>query len=204
MGSEIGKPVSESRFLKKNAGGLENLRLFLGFLSQRGCQARLAVMVFKKEKAMTPRMTDHFKRAAPGYKALLGFEMALKESPLEHTLLHLIKLRASQINGCAFCLQMHAAEALKDGETQLRLHLLAGWRDSTLYSAREQAALGWTEALTLVAQTHAPEADWQAVSAEFNADELAWLSYAIGMINLWNRVQVGFRAPHGMDMPKER
>lgn len=152
---------------------------------------------------MTPRMTDHSKRAAPGYKALLGFEAALKESPLEHKLLHLIKLRASQINGCAFCLQMHAAEALKDGETQLRLHLLAGWRDSTLFSPRERAALAWTESLTLVAESHAPEADWQAVSAEFNADELAWLSYAIGMINLWNRVQVGFRAPHGMSLPKE-
>ncbi|KRW93850.1 carboxymuconolactone decarboxylase family protein [Paracoccus sp. MKU1] len=153
---------------------------------------------------MTPRMTDHFDRTRTGYRALTGFEAALQAGPLEPKLLHLVKLRASQINGCAFCIQMHAAEALQDGETHLRLHMVAGWRDSPLFSDRERAGLAWTEALTLIAQTGAPDADWQAVEAAFSPDERAWLTLAIGAINLWNRVQVGLRARHAMGLPAER
>ena len=150
---------------------------------------------------MTPRMTDYFKRAEAGFKPLFSLEAAIKAGPLEHGLLHLVKLRASQINACAFCVHMHTAEALKDGETPLRLHMLVAWRESPLYSPRERAALGWTEALTRLEQTGAPDADWQAVAEAFTEDERAWLSLAIGAINIWNRVQVGFRAPHPGDLP---
>ena len=148
---------------------------------------------------MSARMNDYFNRAEPAFKAMFALEAALKASPLDAKLLHLVKVRASQINGCAYCIHMHVGEALKDGEDQMRLHLLAGWRDSSLYSERERAALAWTEALTLVAETHAPDADWNAVEAAFTPDEQAWLSIAIGAINVWNRVQVGFRAEHPTD-----
>ncbi|OJU88356.1 MAG: alkylhydroperoxidase [Shinella sp. 65-6] len=148
---------------------------------------------------MSARMTDYLTRAEPAFKAMLALEAAINASPLDATLTHLIKVRASQINGCAYCIHMHVGEALKDGEDPMRLHLLAGWRDSPLYSERERAALAWTEALTLVAETGAPDADWEAVKAVFTPDEQAWLPFAIGAINVWNRVQVGFRAEHPVD-----
>ncbi|MGO4854768.1 carboxymuconolactone decarboxylase family protein [Phaeovulum sp. W22_SRMD_FR3] len=149
---------------------------------------------------MTPRMTDHFKRAETGFKPLFALEAAIKASPLEPGLLHLIKLRASQINACAFCVHMHTDEALKDDEAPLRLHMLVAWRESPLYTPRERAALAWTEALTRLEQTGAPDADWDAVTAVFTPDERAWLSLAIGAINIWNRVQVGFRAAHPAEL----
>lgn len=148
---------------------------------------------------MTPRMTDAHKLAEPGIKAMYALEAAIKHSPLEPGLLHLIKLRASQINGCVFCIHMHTTEALRDGETPMRLYLLTGWRESSLYSERERAALAWTEALTRLAETGAPDADWALVEAAFDPTERAWLSLAIGAINVWNRLQVGFRAPHPVE-----
>ena len=151
---------------------------------------------------MTPRMTDHMKRAEAGFKHMFALETAIRGSTLETRLLHLVKLRASQINGCAFCIQMHVAEALKDGERPLRLHMLAAWRESGQYSDRERAALAWTEALTRLPETAAPEEDWDLVESAFNADERAWLSLAIGAINLWNRVQAGFRVPHAATLPE--
>lgn len=150
---------------------------------------------------MSPRMTDYFKRADAGFKPVIALENALKNSPLEAPLLHLVKLRASQINGCAYCIHMHTSEALRDGEKPIRLYMLTAWRESHLYSPRERAALAWTESLTRLAETGAPDEDWAIVQAEFNADEAAWLSLAIGAINLWNRVQVGFRAPHPTELP---
>lgn len=153
---------------------------------------------------MTPRMTDYIKRADAGFKQLFALEAAIKASPIEPQLLHLVKLRASQINACAYCIQMHTAEALVDGETPLRLHMLPAWHESTLYSERERAALAWTEALTRVAETGAPDADWVLVEEAFTPDERAWLSLVIGAINIWNRVQVGFRAPHPTTLPAPR
>lgn len=151
-----------------------------------------------------PRMTDHMSRAVDGIRPLHAMEMALKDGPLEASLLHLIKLRASQINACAFCIQMHVAEALTDGEGPLRLHMLPAWRESSLYTDRERAALAWTEALTRLPDTGAPDEDWALIEAAFNADERAWLSLAIGAINLWNRLQVGFRATHPTTLPSPR
>ncbi len=153
---------------------------------------------------MTPRMTDHFQRVGAAFQGLVTFETELLKGPLEHSLLHLIKLRASQINGCAFCIQIHAADALKNCETHLRLHMLAGWRDSNLFTPRERAALAWTEALTLVAETHAPDGIWEEVCSLFDEDEVAFLTFAIGAINLWNRTQIAFRAMHAEALPAER
>ncbi|MCK9510444.1 MAG: carboxymuconolactone decarboxylase family protein [Pigmentiphaga sp.] len=150
---------------------------------------------------MTPRLSNPFQYANAGFQPLMALEAALKASPLEGTLLHLIKLRASQINGCAFCIQMHTAEAIRDGEAPLRLHMLPAWRESSLYSDRERAALAWTDTLTRVAETGAPDADWALVEAAFTVEERVWLSLAVGAINVWNRIQVGFRAPHPTDLP---
>ncbi|MGE4339022.1 MAG: carboxymuconolactone decarboxylase family protein [Pigmentiphaga sp.] len=150
---------------------------------------------------MTPRLTNPIQYANAGYQPLLALEAALKASPLEPILLHLLKLRASQINACAFCIQMHTAEALLDDEAPLRLHMLPAWRESSMYSDRERAALAWTEALTRVADTGAPDEDWALVEAAFTVEERVWLSVAIGAINVWNRLQVGFRAAHATDLP---
>jgi AhpD family alkylhydroperoxidase len=145
---------------------------------------------------MTPRMTDHIALAPAAIKALYALEGTLRESSLGFDLLELVKLRASQINGCAFCLHMHATDARARGMDEFRIHLLPAWRESTLYSERERAALAWTEALTLVSSTGAPDADYALVENEFTETERMHLTLAIGAINLWNRVQVGFRAAH--------
>ncbi len=139
-------------------------------------------------------MTDYFKPAHPGVKAMFALEAAIKASGLEAKLLHLMKMRASQINHCAFCLHLHATEALKDGQDPMRLHLLLAWREAPLYSARERAALAWSEALTYLAQTGAPDEDYALIEANFDEVERLNLTLAIGAINVWNRIQGGFRA----------
>ncbi len=149
---------------------------------------------------MTPRLDNPFKAAPDVMKAMMNLEMTIRSSGLDHDLLHLVKLRASQINGCAFCIHMHATEARKDGDTEMRLYMLNAWRESSLYSDRERAALAWTEALTLVAQTGAPDADFALVKAQFTPAEQVALTMAIGAINTWNRLQVGFRAAHPADV----
>jgi AhpD family alkylhydroperoxidase len=145
---------------------------------------------------MTPRMTNQFTLAPAAMKALFALEGTFKDSGLEFELLELVKLRASQINGCAYCLHMHATDARAQGMDEFRLYLLNGWRESSLYSDRERAALAWTEALTLVAETGAPDADYAMVEQAFSETERVNLTLAIGAINLWNRLQVGFRAAH--------
>jgi AhpD family alkylhydroperoxidase len=105
-------------------------------------------------------------------------------------------MRASQINGCAFCLDMHSKDARKQGETEARLYLLNAWHESPLYSERERAALAWTEALTLIAQTHAPDADYELVKQHFSPEELVKLTMLIVTINAWNRIAIGFRSVH--------
>ncbi|RYY01326.1 MAG: carboxymuconolactone decarboxylase family protein [Gammaproteobacteria bacterium] len=125
-------------------------------------------------------------------KALLGLAQAAIASGLEVSLIHLIKLRASQINGCAFCQHMHANEARHDGETQTRLDVLAAWHEVPIFTPRERAALGWTETLTLVAGKGVSEEEFKKVSAEFTQTEIINLTAAIVAINSWNRIAVGF------------
>lgn len=146
---------------------------------------------------MKPRL-DHFK-AAPGvFKAMMDLQNHVNKSGLEHSLQELVKTRASQINGCAFCLHMHTRDARAAGESEERLYLLSAWRESPLYTERERAALGWTEALTLLAETGAPDDVYEALKASFTEEEMVELTLLINAINAWNRFGVGFRAVHPM------
>ena len=147
---------------------------------------------------MTKRL-NFLARKNGGIEALVGLETWLA-SNFDRKLLELVRMRASQINGCAFCLHMHREEALKLGETDNRLLLLNAWKESGLYTPRERAALAWTEALTLIANGHAADEVYEEVRREFSDDELVSLSIAIGMINVWNRLSIGFRSAH----PKDR
>ncbi|MBI1197527.1 MAG: carboxymuconolactone decarboxylase family protein [Phenylobacterium sp.] len=144
-------------------------------------------------------MTTRLNLYAVGGKALepmLALEAHIQASGLEHSLIELVKMRASQINGCAFCLHMHSKDARAAGEAEERLYLLDAWRESSLYTARERAALAWTEALTRIAETGAPDADWEAVKAAFGEAEILDLTLLITTINAWNRLAVGFRSQH--------
>lgn len=144
---------------------------------------------------MTPRFAP-FKVAPDLIKALMGLEAALIAGGLEHSLGELVKVRASQINGCAFCIHMHVTDALAHGETDMRMFLLDAWRDSPLYTDRERAALAWTEALTLIADTGASDVDYALVKSQFSEAELVNLTVMIGAINIWNRLQIAARAVH--------
>ncbi|MFN4274753.1 MAG: carboxymuconolactone decarboxylase family protein [Ferrovibrio sp.] len=148
---------------------------------------------------MTPRLKYPHKSAPDGIKAMMALEASFEKSGPEESLRHLVKLRASQINGCAFCIHMHATDARKHGDSEMRLYMLNAWRESTLYSDRERAALAWTEALTLLPQTGAPNTDYELVKAQFSEAEQVQLTLLIGAINVWNRLQVGFRASHPVD-----
>ncbi len=149
---------------------------------------------------MTPRM-NIFLAAPQGSKAMLAVEASIEESGLEHGLIELVRLRASQINGCAFCLHMHVRDAVKHGENDMRIHMLDSWRGSPLFSDRERAALNWTESLTRIAETHAPDEDYALLKSHFSEKEIAYLTLVIGAINLWNRVQTGLRAIHPIEEP---
>ena len=128
-------------------------------------------------------------------KATLDLEQAVKNTGLEPSLIHLIKLRASQINGCAYCIDMHNREARADGESQQRLDLISVWRETNFFNDREKAALAWTEALTLIADTHAPDGDYEALAAVFDERERVAVTLAIAAINGWNRFAIGFQTP---------
>jgi AhpD family alkylhydroperoxidase len=127
---------------------------------------------------------------------LIDYGKAVARMGLEKTMVELVKIRASQINGCAVCLHMHTEEALKAGENPMRLHMLDAWRESPLYTARERAALGWTDALTRLAETHAPDEEYAAVKAQFTKEEQVALTLMIGVINSFNKLGVGFRVSH--------
>jgi AhpD family alkylhydroperoxidase len=142
---------------------------------------------------MTPRL-DYFAAAPKLLQAMVQLEKAVVSSGLEHSLIELVKTRASQINGCAFCIDMHTRDARKAGETEARLYLLDAWREAPHYTPRERTALAWTEALTLVAATHAPDADYAALQPHFNEAEIVQLTMLIVTINAWNRLAIGFRA----------
>lgn len=149
---------------------------------------------------MTPRL-NIFQIASEGTKAMLAVEKAIEASGLEHALLELVRLRASQINGCSFCIYMHVNDALNHGEDPMRLQMLGGWRESPLFSDRERAALAWTESLTRIAKTHAPDEDFALVRSQFSDSEIGYLTLLIGQINTWNRIQISLRAIHPVATP---
>jgi AhpD family alkylhydroperoxidase len=132
------------------------------------------------------------KQSPDAYKALVGLEQALAKSGLEASLLELIRLRASQINGCAYCVNMHANDARKAGESEARLQTLTVWRETIFFTERERAALAWVESLTELATKHAPQDQFDALREHFNESEIVSLTLAIATINAWNRFGVGF------------
>jgi AhpD family alkylhydroperoxidase len=145
---------------------------------------------------MEPRI-DYSKYALDAQKALFAMEKYIAACGLDHKLIHLIKMRASQINGCAFCIDMHSKDARAIGETELRLYELNAWRETPFYTDAERAALEWTESLTLVSETHLPDGVYENVRKHFSEKEIVDLSLIVGMINLWNRLAISVRAVPG-------
>ena len=137
---------------------------------------------------------NYYTSSPEAMKAMMALENATANLGLEKPLMELVKLRASQINGCAFCVDMHANDARKAGESERRLMGVSVWRETPFFTPRERAALAWTEALTLLSQTHAPDEDYTAISREFTPAEQVNLTLAIATINAWNRFGVGFRS----------
>jgi AhpD family alkylhydroperoxidase len=134
------------------------------------------------------------KAGADAYKALAQFQTYVERSGLERALLDLVKIRASQINGCAFCLVVHTNDAREHGESDERMHLLNAWHEAPVFTERERAALGWVDALTRVADTHVPDDVYEAARKQFSEKELVDLSAAVVAINAWNRISIAFRA----------
>jgi AhpD family alkylhydroperoxidase len=135
------------------------------------------------------------------FKSMSGLEAALARSSIDAPLRHLVKLRASQMNGCAYCIDMHWKDARAAGESEQRLYGLDGWRESPYYGDRERAALEWTEALTDITEGHAPDAVYDRVRSHFSEKELADLTWVIAAINAWNRVAISMRSPAGTYQP---
>jgi AhpD family alkylhydroperoxidase len=149
---------------------------------------------------MQPRI-DYRKYEQEPLQQLLAIEKYIAESGLEPKLIHLIKMRASQINGCAYCLDMHSIDARAAGESEQRLYTLEAWRETPFFSERERAALAWTEAVTLISQTHAPDDVYGDMQKHFSEKEIVDLTLLAAMINLWNRVAISSRAVPGHYKP---
>jgi AhpD family alkylhydroperoxidase len=145
---------------------------------------------------MEPRLNP-FQLSPKGYQAMLALGQVVDSCGLERPLLELVKMRASQINGCAYCLDMHSKDARALGETEQRLYLLNAWRECPQYSDRERAALEWTEAVTLVSESHVSDELYQRVKPHFTPEELTHLTLAIVTINAWNRLSISFRVTPG-------
>jgi AhpD family alkylhydroperoxidase len=140
---------------------------------------------------------EYASHSPAGFRAFLALNEFVEHCGLEPSLLELIKIRASQINGCAFCLDMHTIDARAAGESEQRIYLLDAWRESPFYSDRERAALAWTEAVTLVSETHVPDDVYEEVRRHFNEEELVNLTWAVVTINGWNRMAIAFRSQPG-------
>jgi len=148
---------------------------------------------------MKPRLNAY--QATPAVmKAMMALESQVVANGLEPALMELVKIRASQINGCAFCLHMHTRDARAKGEKEERIYLLDAWRESPLFSPRERAALAWTEAVTLVSQTHVPDEAYEQARAEFSEEELVKLTLLVTTINAWNRFAISFRSIHPVNV----
>lgn len=146
---------------------------------------------------MTSRI-DYYKTSPDAVHALMGMEHYVNQSSLDKGLLNLVKLRASQINGCAYCVDLHSSDALKAGESERRLHTVSVWHESPFFSEKERAAFAWTEAVTLLSETHAPDETYLEVLRNFTEKESVELTMAIITINAWNRIAVSFRKVPGL------
>ena len=136
---------------------------------------------------------DFYKASPEAIKAMIALEQRIGKSSLEKPLVELVRLRASQINGCAYCMDMHSADARKAGEDERRLATLGAWRETPFFTARERAALAWTVAVTLVSTTHVPDEVWESVQPEFTPEEMTDLTLLVVAINGWNRFSIAFR-----------
>ena len=145
---------------------------------------------------MTPRI-DYRQFSQPALQAMLALEQYLAGCGFDHKLMHLLKLRASQINGCAYCIDMHSIDARAAGETEQRLYALDAWRETPFFDDRERAALAWIEAVTLVSQSHVPDAVYDEARSHFSEKEIVDLTYLASTINAWNRIAVSMRAVPG-------
>src|SRR6266850_4525366 len=145
-------------------------------------------------------------KASPAaYHAMLALEMFIrKSSKLEPSLIELVKMRASQINGCAYCIDMHSKDARSEGETEQRLYALTSWRETPFFTAQERAALAWTEALTLITEGHVPDDIYELAKQSFSDEELVNLTLAVITINGWNRLAISFRSVPGTYQPRMR
>ena len=152
---------------------------------------------------MQPRI-DHAKYAQEPMKSMLDLEKYISQCGLDHRLIHLMKMRASQMNGCAYCIDMHSIDARALGETEQRLYELDAWREAPFFSDRERAALEWTEAITLVAQTHVPDTAFEEVKKYFSEKEIVDLTIVATTINMWNRVAISMRAQPGHYHPAKK
>ncbi|WP_342246614.1 carboxymuconolactone decarboxylase family protein [Pseudomonas sp. OTU5201] len=141
---------------------------------------------------MSSKRLNYYQAAPQAMKAMMGLEKAASESVLPRSLRELVRIRASQINGCAYCIDMHTTDAAKEGESLQRLMAVSVWKETPFFDDRERAALLWTETLTLVATRHAPDEVYEQVAAVFTEQELAELTFVIAAINAWNRFGVGF------------
>lgn len=151
----------------------------------------------------TPRIDIKDQAYVPAAQAMYGLEKVVSQSALEPSLRELIKLRASQINGCAYCIDMHTKDARAHGETEQRLYCLSAWRESPFYSERERAALEWTEELTQISESEVSDELFERVSKQFAKEELAALTLAIIAINGWNRLAIPFRLTPGTYPPQQ-
>ncbi|CAN7159308.1 carboxymuconolactone decarboxylase family protein [Rhizobium sp. LjRoot254] len=151
---------------------------------------------------MQPRF-NFYKAAPDAYKAVAALEEYVQNSGIEKRHIHLIKLRASIINGCAYCVDMHSKEARHTGLSEQWINLMSVWKESPVYDIRERALLGWVDAVTNLAQTGAPDDAYEALKAHFSEEEMTKLTVAIGAINIWNRLAVGFRSQHPIDQAAE-
>jgi AhpD family alkylhydroperoxidase len=146
---------------------------------------------------------DLTKYAQDAQKSLYALEKYIATCGLDHKLIHLLKMRASQINGCAYCIDMHSKDARALGETEQRLYELDAWRETPFYTDRERAALEWTESLTLVSQTHVPDEIYESVKKHFSEKEIVDLSILVALINVWNRLAISARSVPGVYKPKQ-
>lgn len=142
---------------------------------------------------------NFFEASPASYKAVAALEQHVQHSGLEKRLIHLLKLRASIINGCAFCVDMHVKEARHDGLGEQWINLISVWKEASVYDARERALLAWTDAVTNVAQTGIPDEAYAELSAHFSEEDRVKITIAIGTINVWNRLAIGFRSQHPID-----
>jgi AhpD family alkylhydroperoxidase len=151
---------------------------------------------------MTPRI-DYRKFAPEALQAMGALETYLRSCGLDHKLLHLLKTRASQINGCAFCIDMHTIDARALGETEQRLYALDAWRETPFFTDRERAALAWIEAVTRISETHVPDDVYEELKAHYSEKEIVDLTYLAGVINMWNRLAVSMRSVPGRYRSRE-